>query len=145
MIAEYVIPSLVGIVGAGGLAAVSTFVYKVYRYLDAQIEQYFKRNLQESILTGLNFAINRYRAAEKAEVLPISLKPNVIVSVMSYVKMAVPDALKKFGMDLDTKEGRARLQTTIEARFEPWMFVEEKVEEAKEEAPQTEANKDVVH
>lgn len=130
----------------GSLAVIAALGYKAYMWLDAKIEETFKRNLQEAILTGLNFSLNRYRDAQEGEILDISTKPYVLGSVMAYVKMAVPDALKKLGMYSidDDKEARMRLQTIIEARLEPWMFTKVEKPVAKE-PEETEEKADVIH
>lgn len=97
-------------------------------WLKMNIENKHREVLQETIVYALNWAVEKTKASNFGH-LPVGEKKKIVTLAAAYVKDAVPDALKQFGMDTGVKEGRAQLSTMVEARLNHRMFdaeVEEK-------------------
>lgn len=91
-------------------------LYCIATYYCRQSEQIAKRNVQEAILTGLNWTITRMLSQKGTERLEKEDLHPVLDLVVGYIETTVPRSLKATGLDDNT------LRTVIEARMEPWMF-----------------------
>ena len=92
-----------------------------------EIEFRHREVLQETLTHGVLLAINRVRALYK-DSPPIHLRNQVVATALQYVIQAVPDALKKFGIDPSTEAGQKRIIEMVEIRLDTRFFDHDKKE-----------------
>ena len=90
-----------------------------------EIEYRHREVLQEALGQSVLFAVNRARAIYKDNP-PIKVRNNMVSTAFKYIIRAVPDALKKFGIDPNTTEGQKRILEMLETRLDSRVFNYEK-------------------
>jgi len=111
-----VVTAVVGVVGR-----------KLSQRFNLEIEFRHREVLQEALTQSVLFAINRARAVYKDNP-PIKIRNQVVATAYQYVLTAVPDALKKFGIDPSTEAGQKRVLEMVETRLDTRFFDTDKKE-----------------
>jgi hypothetical protein len=134
---------IVGLLGVVITAAVGVVGKKLNDRYNLDIEASHRQALQDALHRSVDFATNRAHTLYK-DLPPIQARGAVIGTAMQYAMEAVPDAMKKFGIDPSTTAGQKKLTEMIETRLSPYGF-DIHDDELKEEDVKDEESASVVH
>ena len=109
-LAAVVITAIIGIVGK-----------KLNERFNLENEDRHRVVLQEALGYGVLFAMNKAKETYK-DAIPFRVKSEIVGKTINYMIDSAPDALKKFGIDPNTREGTERIKNMIEARIDTRVF-----------------------
>ena len=119
-----VIPFLdyvVGLLGVVVTAVITIVGKKLNDRYKLEIEYRHREVLQEALGLGVMFAVNRARAVYK-DSPPIKVRNEVVGTAFNYVTKAVPDALKKFGIDASLASKSKTLLSSLVSNISTILF-----------------------
>ena len=89
---------------------------KVSDWFGLEFDKKHREVLQGTLVIAINSAMTNIRNRQSGKLF-IGDKDRLVYLVVSYLSKSIPDALKRFGIDLESKEGLEKIYSMTEARL----------------------------